>query len=169
MTAASAGGLPRPNASIARERLTLSSAGLLERVALVNGAGGELWLAATGWSMRPALPEGARALLTPLVSVPSVGDIVLTAGNPVVLHRVLRASRTTVQTAGDSSPRADEPVPLGLAAAVVTAIDTGQGPSLRGVRSPVGWRARLRFALRRIATSAGAPWSDRVDSASVGS
>ncbi|MGI8496439.1 MAG: S24/S26 family peptidase [Gemmatimonadaceae bacterium] len=132
--------------------MMLSSRDLVERAAAVTGAGGELWLASTGWSMRPALPDGAGALLSP-VSVPRVGDIVLTRDRPVMLHRVLRVSGDSVQTAGDSSSAPDLPIPLSDVVAVVTAIDIGEGPSGRGVRSPVGSRAKLRFTLRRIAAA----------------
>ncbi len=79
-------------------------------------AGGELRLAVTGGSMRPALAEGDYLVVRPVTQPPRVGEVVVYArGGHLWAHRLLARSPSGrfMLTKGDARGRPDSPVSPG--------------------------------------------------------
>jgi hypothetical protein len=96
---------------LAKRSLQLSAPDAARLIQDAVGAGGELWVTGSGQSMHPTVRNADQVLIVPLDRPARRQDVVLVPYGPrLMLHRVVRVTRDTLQTRGDARPHNDPAV-----------------------------------------------------------
>ena len=123
-----------------RSRSVCPNTRVPELVSSLLSGGLDLRIRLSGFSMKPLVRSGS-VLRFSAMAEPAMGDIVLLhyPGHKLVAHRVLRLSRESVWTKGDSCGAPDPPIARARVLAAATCLEVGaveiplQNPTMRSL------------------------------------